>query len=163
MAVQVGTVHTPRQALSTSAVNLQAEHLPSAVWFELLYNSHFFVQLLGRKPQAGGAVGQLLLTQAVLQWHRCDGAQPSPKPSPTAPRVLLHLLWHAETGLWPELGWLYRCTLPAPSQVVLSPHFALWHPGRGGLVLHEHLLFILWPHQAGARFPLQLDGAERQL
>lgn len=74
MAVQVwDTVHTPQQALSTSAANLQAEHLLSAEWFELLCNSHFLSRLLGRKPQADGAVGQSLLVRAVLQWHRCGG------------------------------------------------------------------------------------------
>lgn len=50
------TVWTPQWILSALAANLQAEHLLSVVWFELLDNSPFFLQLLGRKPQAGGAL-----------------------------------------------------------------------------------------------------------
>lgn len=58
IAAVAGMLRGPQRALSASAANLQAEHLLSVVWFELLDNSTFFLQLLGRKLRASGALGQ---------------------------------------------------------------------------------------------------------
>lgn len=73
---------------------------------DLLYISHFFLHVLGTQPQAGGAVGQSLLTWAVLQGHHVLSCVP------WRGGLVLHehlfILWSPQAGegfLCSEMGW----------------------------------------------------------
>lgn len=110
------------------AADPRAEQLLCAMWFELPADSHFFVQFWESKPRLAEPL-------AAQQWHSWGSGQPEPQPAATSP------LAHGNKPMSRAWVFVWMCPIGAQLRGPV-PCCTLWHTGRGGFVLHEHLLVL---------------------